>query len=471
MALTDTLIRWVTGRQPQRSFPTLPLEDWISYFTYNNHQYPFVLNQTLGTGTTEEIGGDFAGLVHGAYKSNGIVFACILARIQLFSEARFQFQRMAKGRPGDLFGTADLDILEHPEPGKVTGDLLARALLDADLAGNHFLVRRFTNRQLRLKRLRPDWVVIILGSPNDPDLDSRDIDAEVIGYGYRPGGPGSGIPPEFLLREEVAHFAPVPDPAALYRGMSWLTPLIREIQSDSAATSHKELFFNNAATPNIVISRQDAPSKEAFNEWADMIEAGHTGLANAYKTLYLTAGADATVVGANMQQLEFRATQGAGETRIASAAGVHPVIVGLSEGLQGSSLNQGNFMAARRLMADRTLRPLWRNLASSLEVIVPPPSGARLWYDDRHIPFLAEDVKESAEVQALESQTMRTLLDGGWLADSVKAAVLAHDWSLLKHSGLFSVQLQPPGTSEPESESSNGAISEEDANALVSSEG
>ena len=456
MALTDTLVRWITGRQPQRSYPALSLEDWISYFTYNSHQYPFTLNQSFPSGETEEIRD--IGLVQGGYKGNSIVFACILVRMQLFSEARFQWQRMVKGRPGDLFGTADLDILEHPEPGKVTGDLLTRAILDADLYGNHFLTRRFDDGVLRLKRLEPPWVTIILGSQSDPDLDSRDIDAEVIGYGYQPGGKGSGIPPEFLLREQVAHFAPVPDPTAHYRGMSWLTPLIREIQSDTAATTHKELFFRNAATPNVVISRPDSPEPQLFNQWVDMIEEGHTGLANAFKTIYLTAGQTATAIGSNMQQMEFKATQGAGETRIAAAAGVHPVIVGLSEGLQGSSLNQGNFMAARRLMADRTLRPLWRNLASSLEVIVPPPSGARLWYDDRHIPFLAEDVKEQAEVQGSEAQTIRTLLDGGWLAESVKAAVLAHDWSLLEHSGLFSVQLQPPGP--PVSEPTNGKVAD-----------
>jgi hypothetical protein len=75
---------------------------------------------------------------------------------------------------------------------------------------------------------------------------------------------------------------------------------------------------------------------------------GHAGVANAYKTLYLTAGADATVVGKDLQQLDFKVVQGAGETRIAAAAGIHPVIVGLSEGLAGSSLNAGNFAAARR---------------------------------------------------------------------------------------------------------------------------
>lgn len=36
------------------------------------------------------------------YSSNSVVFACAMVRMLLFSEARFQFQHMRGGRPGDL---------------------------------------------------------------------------------------------------------------------------------------------------------------------------------------------------------------------------------------------------------------------------------------------------------------------------------------------------------------------------------
>jgi phage portal protein BeeE len=445
MALIDTLRNALTRQWPerQRAFPALSLEEWANYFSFNGNIYG--LSQTL-VNAGAEIGANFTGLVQGAYKGNAVAYACMQARLMLLSQARFQFQQMRGGRPGDLFGTADLDLLEHPEPGFVTSDLLARASVDVDLAGNHFLAKRMVNGRLRLKRLRPDWVSIVLGSNGNPQVDTRDLDAEVLGYIYHPGGRNSGLPPEFLLREVVAHLAPIPDPLHRYRGMSWLTAVISEIQADSAATAHKDLFFENGATPNVVISRPDAPAKEAFKEWVDLIEEGHTGLANAYKTLYLTSGATAEAIGSHFNQIDFKATQGAGETRIASASGVHPVIVGLSEGLQGSSLNQGNFMAARRLVADMTLRPWWGSFAASLEILIPPPPGSRLWYDDRHIPFLAEDVKDAAEVQSLNAQSIRTLGDAGWQPDAVIDAVTAGDLRRLqgKHTGLYSVQLQPP---------------------------
>jgi hypothetical protein len=150
-----------------------------------------------------------------------------------------------------------------------------------------------------------------------------------------------------------------------------------------------------------------------------------------------------------MKQLDFKATQGAGETRIAAAAGVGAILANLSEGMQGSSLNAGNYGSAKRRFADGTMRPLWRNAAASLAVLLKPPPGGgivRLWYDTRDIAFLREDEKDTAEIQAKTAQAMRTLTDAGWTADSVKAWVQSGgDWATLQHSGLYSVQLLPPG--------------------------
>jgi phage portal protein BeeE len=429
-----------------RSDPRLPFDEWVSYFGYNHNAYTFSdLNQTSPGLKVEDIDRTFAGFISQGYKSNGVIFACMLARLMIFSEARFQFRTFTKGRPGRLFGDKSLDLLEHPWTGATTGDLLTQMITDADLAGNAFITKRVG----QLVRMRPDWTSIIVGSPNDSDIDAQDLDAQVLGYVYYPGGKYSGRDRIVLLREQVAHFKPIPDPTARFRGMSWLTPIVREVMGDQAATEHKLRFFENSATPNMVISRPDAPNKDVFDEWKNLMETNHTGVANAYRNWYLTAGSDVTVVGKDLQQLEFKVTQGAGETRIAAAAGVHPVIVGLSEGMQGSSLNAGNFGSARRLVADRTMRPLWRNAAGSLEMLFPPPPRSQLWYDDRDIAFLREDRKDAAEIQQLKAQTIRTLTDGGYEPDTVIAAVEAEDMSLLVWSGLVSVQLQPPGTEPP----------------------
>jgi phage portal protein BeeE len=231
--------------------------------------------------------------------------------------------------------------------------------------------------------------------------------------------------------------------------MSWITPVLREISADSAATLHKWKFFENGVSPQVVVSVDAAMKPESFERFVALMDEKHKGVENAYRTIYLGGGADAKVLGTDMKQLDFSATQGAGESRLAAAAGVPPVVVGFSEALTGSSLNAGNYSASRRRFADGTLRPLWRNAAGSLATLLPAQPGARLWYDDRDIAFLREDKKDAAEIQGVEAQSIRTLLDAGYTADSVTAAVIAQDWSLLTHSGYFSVQLQELGAATP----------------------
>lgn len=411
---------------------------------FNGHTYlTNGISQTI-RGHSEDIDGSFVSLVQQAYKSNGIVFACMLARMRVFRQARFQFQELRNGQPGDLFGNSTLDVLEVPWRNATTADLLARAIQDADLSGNFFATRRGKT----IYRLRPDWVTIVLGSPNDPVVEAGDIDAEVLGYMYHPGGKNSGRTAEVLLADEVAHFAPIPDPTAAFRGMSWLTPVMREISGDSAMTDHKNLYLANGATPNMVVTLDKDVLLQAFNDWVDKFKEREPKGFDVYKTLYLGAGAVATVVGSDLQKVDFKNVQGAGETRIAAAAGVPPVIVGLSEGLAAATYS--NYGQARRAFADNTLRDLWQDIAGSLQTLVPAPSGSRLWYDDRYIQALAEDKKDRAEISLLRAQTLRTLLEGGYKADAGVAYVETDDLSRLKgqHTGLFSVQLQAPGSTK-----------------------
>jgi hypothetical protein len=404
------------------------------------------MNTTL-KGEREIVFPDFLGLIEGSYARNGVIFACIMTRVSLFRQARFQWQQMRNSQPGNTFGTPELAVLDRPEPGQTTSDLLARAILDADIAGNWFGLRRPD----RIKRLFPHWMTMVLGSKNTADLGlgGWDPDAELIGYSYIPGGIASGNPPIVFLPEEIAHWAPVPDPLAQYRGISWLTPILRETMADSAATAHKLAYFRNAATPNIAVTLPPTMTKDKASEWIDLFEQEHKGVLNAYRSIYFGGGASITPVGSSMQQMTFKDLQNSAETRITAAAGLHPVIVPFSEGLTGSSLNAGNFQQAARLVADKTLHPLWVGIAGALErVMVRPNPAARLWYDD-DIPFLRTDVKDQADITQKYEQTITSYVVQGFTPDSAIDAVVSSDPTRLQHTGLVSVQLQPPGSTVP----------------------
>ncbi|WP_406733737.1 phage portal protein [Streptomyces sp. NBC_01794] len=398
------------------------------------------MTQTQPGQASERAPSDFPGYAT-LFATNPVIWACMSARQDVFSATRFQWQRLNKGRPSEMFGSPELRVLEEPWMGGTTQDLLARVIQDADLAGNAYWA---LSEDGELVRLRPDWVNIV--------MEQREFRGGRMGWkklGYLYQEPGADPVP--LLVDEVVHFAPKPDPMATYRGMSWLTPILRETANDNLMASHKRQFFENAATPNMVIRLAREVMPDAFEKFVSKMDAAHKGAANAYKTMYLGGGADVTVVGKDFQQLDFSGVQGAGETRIAAAAGVPPIIVGLSEGLKAATYS--NYGQARRRFADGTIHPLWQNAAGSFHRLVAPPGGGsgavRLWYDARDVPFLREDRKDAAEIQGLQSRTIRALVDAGYEAESVKAAVMSEDWDLLSHTGLFSVQLQKPGGTGP----------------------
>ncbi|WP_439030225.1 phage portal protein [Gordonia terrae] len=421
----------------------------LSQYSLNSGYMAPHLQQTLAGDATERPSNNFVGLAQEAYAANGVVFSVMLVRMLVFSSIRFTYQNLRSGAPSDLFGTQELRVLERPWRGATTQDLLTRMIQDADLAGNSYWVRDKGNRD-ELVRLRPDWVEIVGRRRYFSDAGRKvnrggQVGWEKIGFIYTEGGPGSSDPVAFTA-DEVCHFAPIPDPLSeVDAGMSWLTPILREIQADQSMTRHQRKFFDNGATPNMIVKHNPAANEGKVKQWIEQMRDRNTGIENAYKTLHLYPGADATVVGTNLKDIDFKDVRGGGETRIAAAGGVPPVIVGLSEGLAAATYS--NYGQARRRLADGTAHPLWQNVAGSIETLVESRGNAtRLWYDARDVPFLREDEKDAADIQRTRAETINTLISAGYTPDSVVKAVDNNDLRLLEHTGMVSVQLQEPGT-------------------------
>jgi portal protein len=428
-----------------------------------------LLNQIIApmTSDREQIENGFEAYVEGAYKRNGVVWAVIMARQTAFSMAAFKWRRYDKetGRPGEMYRNGKLSLIERPWPGGTTGELLSRMEQDASLAGNSWWTHtddqgRYgkaavsaKDPSLRLARLRPDWVTMVIGqkgkSPSASDPFA--IDATVLSIIYKPvngmslfGGHASDESTVVLMPDEVMHYSPYPDPIARFRGMSWLTPILREIEADTAATKHKKAFYDNAAVPNLAVKFDRDTSRDAFVEFVEAFKANHGGNWNAYKTLFLMGGADVTPLSHDFQQLDFTKTQGRGEARIAMAGGVPSQWLGTSEGMQSSALAGSSLPAARRRFADGTIRYLWEVAAVSLEDLLDTPVDAHLWYDDRDVAFLREDEKDRADILAMDASSINVFIMAGFKPDAAVKAVRDQDVGHLigEHTGLISVQMQ-----------------------------
>jgi phage portal protein BeeE len=411
-------------------------------FMYGGSQYPYGLNMTWTAARSHEITSTLPGYV-AALRTCPPAFAAEQFRAMVLSQSRFTFRRKPSSSTSarKTFGTKALDLLENPWPNATTGELIARMEWHAGLAGNAYVYRQAG----RLRVLRPDWIVIVWGSQQEPDDAAHALDGQLLGYIYCNGGIHSGNEIHTLLPQDVAHWSPIPDPESAGIGMSWVTPAVRDIMGDKATADHKLKFFENGATPNLVVKGIQAAKQEQFEDIVDKLEARHSGLGNAYKTLYLSAGADATVVGADLRQLDFKNVVEAGENRIAFLSRVPASLLGLSQGMKGSSLNAGNFKMAQRSFTDSWLMPTLQDMCAALAPIVDVPTGAELWFDPTDVGLMREDSTAAAQINEIQARTITILVREGFTAESSIAAVVQQDMSLLVHTNLISVQLQEPG--------------------------
>ena len=375
-----------------------------------------------------------AAYAQGANAGNSPVFAAALVRMALFSECRFQFQAKDSGR---LFGNTSLVKVEQPfGPDSTTGDLLARMEQDVFLAGNAYIWD--APGEDRLIRLRPDYVTIV---SERVAVDGGGWYRRPTGYWFEP--PKSLTDPDegFMVpAAEVVHWVPIPDPAADFRGMCPLTPVIRDIQGDDGMTGFKLRYLQNDATPNMVIRYAQRLQPGTVDSIRERVQARYGGPGNAGKALVLDQGADLTLAGNSLSQMDFGAVQAVGTERILAACSVPGVLVGL-EPLRGAGRGYQESMGK---LANIWARPQWRSVCGALSPIVDVPPGNRLWYDTADIQALQDGEMERGQAALVRMQALLAAVQAGYTHESAIAAVDSMDLSQLKAGGIGT-----PSSSQP----------------------
>lgn len=402
-----------------------------------------IITTTYGLNGNEQILPSLVEASREAYVGNSVVFGAILARIALFSETTFCFRDL---KDKSLSGSFERDgrrntalrKLENPWPNGSTGELLARMMQDADLAGNAYI----WDAGDQLVRLRPEWVTIVTEIFSDPlGREYR----KVIGYFYDPPPLSDEIwgGPRIFTVDEVVHWSPIPDPYAQFRGMSWISVVLREVWADNAMTNYKTKYLENAASPNLLVKYSQKLGRGTVDRIRERIEARHGGSDNAFRTLVLDEGADVMVIGNSFEQMNFSTVQAAGENRILIASGVPGIVVGSKEGLAAATYS--NYEQAMRRFADITMRPLWRSAAAALAKIIAVPPGKQLWFDISDIAALRQGEKERADTMFIQAQAATQLVAAGYKPESVVAALSSGDITLLD----FKPPEPPPAPAPP----------------------
>jgi len=388
-----------------------------------------------------------------AFRANGVVFGCAAARQALFSEARFTLQSTVDKR---LFGNMGLSLLEYPWPNATAGELLARLEQDGGTAAGNAYLRKAVpadGTDALLIQMRPDCVTIISEEKRD-DLGR----AYKLPVGYSEDLTPLGITdrrPQFYSVDEVCHWSPMPDPNASYRGMSWLTPVLREIGADQALTQYKTEHVRRGAMPGLVIKYASKLQRATIDALREQTDAKYGGPDNAGRTLVLDQGADVTVAGSTLEQLQFTAVQAAGVERICAAAQMPLEILGLQK---------GDYQPAVRRLADLWARPAWRSACASLQHLIEfvSPDGTlapirpptRLWYDVADIAALREGELERGQSMLVRAQAVASFVTAGYTRESAVAAAESGDLGQL----VPDPRAMPPGVAGRETTTARETI-------------
>jgi hypothetical protein len=381
-----------------------------------------VLTTSYASPDREPVLPQLAAYAQQAHSSNAIIFAAGLVRMALFSEATFQFQAKDDKH---LFGTPALAKLEEPfGPGTTTGHLLARMEQDAFLAGTAYIWD--APGEDRLVRLRPDWTTIISEVVH---VGGGGWYRKRIGYWWEP--PKSLMSKDegfFVPADEVVAWAPIPDPQADFRGMSPLTPAAREVSGDDGMTQYKITYLKNNASPNVYIKYAQKLQPATIDAIRERMNARYAGPDNAGKGLILDQGADITLVGNSLSQMDFSGVSAVGTERILADCAVPGVLVGL-EPLRGAGRG---FAESMTKFANLWARPEWRSACGALAQITDVPPGNRLWFDTTDIQALQEGETARAQAALVRAQALLAHVQAGYTHESAVAAVESGDVTQLK---------------------------------------
>src|SRR5215475_10128541 len=393
-----------------------------------------VLQTTYGGPDREAVLPQWAAWAAQAHASSAVVFSAQLIRMWLFSEVTFQFQAKDDKH---LFGNTSLAKVEEPfGPGSTAQGLMVRMEQDAGWAGNSYTWD--PPAEDRLVRLRPDWTTIV---SEIVTVAGGGHYRRKVGYWWEPPksvlDQGRGF---FIPADEVVHWAPVPDPVADFRGMSWLTPVYRDIAGDDGMAQYKIKYLNNAASPNLLIKYSQKLAPGTVDAVRERMQARYAGSANAFKTLVLDQGADVTVIGNSFSQMDFSNVLQAGTERILAAAEVPPVLVGL-EALRGAGRG---YQESMQKFANVWARPRWRSACAALSQIVDVPAGNRLWFDTSDIFALQDGEMEKGQTALVKSQGLLALRQAGYTRESSVAFINSGDVSALQPDPLAPAPGQQP---------------------------
>jgi len=370
----------------------------------------------------------YASAADQGYRNNELVFACIQEYVTSAAEAKLVVgTRDTEGVVIPDTGRAT-ELINNPNPSMDIVDFLEAFHMMRLIGGNVYLFKPTSaiGTISNLYLLRPDRLRVI---PNTTT-------GMPSGWEYDIAGQKIMLPPEAISQHKTT------DPLNDWYGLGALQVLAKQVNLDTAGTDFGRSTFENKGVPAgfLKVQRKISNQKEA-DEIRQNWKARFAGNANWQKIGVLDEDADYKQIASDMGNLGLPDLRDLTESRICSAFGIPPIIVGANVGLKYGTYS--NYAQAKESMWEETLMPAYGKVATFLTRALsdtPDFRGLEFAFDFSNVRALAEDKKEEAETEKIKADTAGVLIRAGYVADSV-TDVLGLPEGLV-HSGLVPTTVQ-----------------------------
>ncbi|TET95560.1 MAG: phage portal protein [Dehalococcoidia bacterium] len=301
-------------------------------------------------------------------------------------------------------------LLNNPNPFMSRGQMWGTVVMDRALAGNAYLLKArvaggpMEGAVAELWRLRPDRVKII------PDPKTF-----ISGYEYRTGAETITLPPQ-----DVMHFK-TRNPLNDYYGMPPLMAIAGRIDIDEYQKGFLRSFYEQGgAGPGSILTIKQKLNEEQKEEIRGRFKHRFGGPRGVHEMLILdSAESTYTQMGLNrgLRDALPKEIDEVTESRIASAFGIPPDLLGLLVGMQTSSY--ANRRVSWAVFWDLTMVPLLSDLDDVLNLsIIPDFTGIdEVTFDLSSIRALNE------EVDKIHDRWRKDLLAGAVSLEEFREAV------------------------------------------------
>lgn len=299
---------------------------------------------------------DYRTFAEDGYRKNALIAGCVWEIATSASEPTLIVKQ--RRRDGSLEPMQDpqdplVALLAKPNPEQTTFTFLETLFTHQQVSGNWFFrkIRSAAGNVVQLWPLRPDRVKIVPGK-----------DGWIDHYNFvLHGDPGEGIP---YPAADVVHDPLHPDPLEDFWGLSPIAVLARFGDLDNSAADYLRAFFQNDATPAGILKLKAKVLSEERQRIKELWIKEHTQGKGWHTVSVLDADADYTALGASPDKLRLSHIWDQTESRICTAFGVPPILVGALVGLNRSTF--ANYAEARRSFWEETLVPLYKRCGQRL---------------------------------------------------------------------------------------------------------